>query len=131
MDLYFLAWLGLTIGYFSGGYHLDYQITYPNKLFKTVKLGGLCSKFFFFRVKSRVMKIALALQIAGYVIFITGFLLNLICFFNERIRIEFMNTFASIAFVIMAVPCIYVLICFFLDKIFNLDKTGSIHKNKK
>lgn len=131
MDVYIMVWLGLTFGYFFGSYNMDCQITYPNKLFTTVKLRGLSRKLFFFKVKSRVMKIALVLQIIGYVIFITGFLLNLICFFNERIRIEFMNTFASIAFVLMVVPCVYTLICLFLDKIFNLNNEKSIQKNKE
>lgn len=103
---------------------MDFQITYPNKLFKTVKLRGLNGKFFIFKNKYRVMKVALIPQIIGYIIFIIGLVVNIRAFFlRYRVRIEDTRNYGKSTFVLLVLLCVYVFVCAILDKIFNYNRT--------
>lgn len=118
-----IMFLSSTILCFSAGYHLDYQLSYPNRFFKTIKLKGKLSKLFIFRNKYRVMKVALFPQILGYVLFIIGLIFNIVFFLNRNeYNVTTASKYFNFTFITLTILIIYVLMCFMLDKIFEKSK---------
>lgn len=113
-------WLSITLVFFSAGYHMDYQITYPHKGFKTVKLKGVIRKLFIFKNKDRVMKVSLVLQILGYILFIIGLCMNVVAFPLSQVeRLEIAEFLFYIWLVADVILITYTLIVFGLYKLLN------------
>lgn len=110
---------------------MDYQITYPHKGFKTIKLKGCISNLFVFKNKSRVHMVALISQIAGYIVFFIGLYINIkIYLLPEADRMKFLGEYVHGAIAIGVIGVIYELLCMGIYKFLNNNNAKLKEKDK-